>query len=111
MPDRMDATATAAAGAVLLVVLAAVDVAIGQSAVLIPLLVLGPLLASMRASARLTAAVAVIAVLTAIALGPIDQGLFAPQHIVQVIVVAGGSCFAVAAATARERFERAQRAA
>jgi serine phosphatase RsbU (regulator of sigma subunit)/PAS domain-containing protein len=108
MPDRMDATATAAAGAVLLVVLAIVDVAIGQSAVLIPLLVLGPLLAAVRADTRATTTVAALAVLLAIALGPVDQGLFAAQHIVQILVVVSGSFFAIATSNARDRFERAE---
>jgi serine phosphatase RsbU (regulator of sigma subunit)/PAS domain-containing protein len=106
----MDATATAAAGAALVVVLAIVDVLIGASAVLIPLLVVGPLLAAVRASTRATVAVSALAVALAIALGPVDQGLFAAQHVIQVVVVVAGSFFAVAAATARERFERAERA-
>jgi serine phosphatase RsbU (regulator of sigma subunit)/PAS domain-containing protein len=109
--DRMDATATAAAGAALVVVLAVVDVIIGASAVLIPLLVLGPLLAAVRASVRATLGVSAFACVVAIALGPVDDGLFAAQHIVQVLVVIGGSFFAVAAANARERFVRAERAA
>ena len=100
----MDATATAAAGAALVVVLAIVDVLIGASAVLIPLL------AAVRASTRATVAVSALAVVLAIALGPVDQGLFAAQHIIQVVVVVAGSVFAVAAVTARERFERAERA-
>src|ERR1044072_8979593 len=100
MSDRVSATATAAAGAVIVVVLAIVDVIIGQSAVLIPLLVLGPLLASVRASARPTVAVAALAIVAAVALGPVDDGLFAAQHIVQMLVVVAGSVFAVAAANA-----------
>jgi serine phosphatase RsbU (regulator of sigma subunit)/PAS domain-containing protein len=108
--DRTDATKAAVAGAAVLVVLAVVDVIIGRSAVLIPLLVLGPLVAATRAPVRATAAVAVLALVLAIALGPVDNGLFAAQHIVQVLVVLGGSLFAIAAASARERFERAERA-
>ena len=104
----MDATLTAAAGAVLVVVLAIVDVIISESAVLIPLLVLGPLLAAVRGHTRATTAIGALAVLLAIALGPVDQGLFAAQHIVQILVVGAGSFFAVAAAHARERFERAE---
>jgi serine phosphatase RsbU (regulator of sigma subunit)/PAS domain-containing protein len=102
---------TATAGVAAMALLAAIDVAISDSAVLIPLLVLGPLVAAVRASPRLTAAVAALAIVVAIGLGPVDQGLFAPQHIVQVIVVLAGSFFAVAAATARDRYERAERAA
>jgi serine phosphatase RsbU (regulator of sigma subunit)/PAS domain-containing protein len=106
----MDANLGAALGAALVVVLAAVDVVIGASAVLIPLLVLGPLLTAVRASRQATLAVSVLAVVLAVALGPVDQGLFAAQHIVQCVVVLAGSFFAVAAASARERFERAERA-
>jgi PAS domain S-box-containing protein len=103
--------ATAMAGVALIALLAAIDVAIGQSAVLIPLLVLGPLVAAVRATPRQTAGVSALATVVAIALGPVDDGLFAAQHIVQVIVVIGGSFFAVAAATGRFRYERAERAA
>jgi serine phosphatase RsbU (regulator of sigma subunit)/PAS domain-containing protein len=106
----MDARAAAAIGVVLLVVLAIADVSIGRSAVLIPLLVLGPLVAASRAQARATAAVAALAIVLAVGLGPFDEGLFAAQHVIQVLVVLGGSIFAVAAADARERFERASRA-
>jgi GAF domain-containing protein len=105
--DRRDATA--AAGAAAVVVLAIVDVIIGANAVLIPLLVTGPLLAAMRAGARATTAVAVFALVVAIALGPVDEGMFAAQHVVQVLVVLAGGFFAVAAANARDRFERAER--
>ena len=108
--ERTDASTAVAAAVVLLVVLAVADVVIGQSAVLIPLLVLGPLAAATRAPVRATAAVAGLAVVLAVGLGPVDQGMFAAQHIVQVLVVLAGSLFAVAAAIARERFERADRA-
>jgi serine phosphatase RsbU (regulator of sigma subunit)/PAS domain-containing protein len=106
--DRMDATATAVAGAALVAALAIVDVIISANAVLIPLLVLGPLLAAVRARTHATSALATLAVVLAVALGPVDEGLFAAQHVIQVLVVLGGSVFAVAAAAARERFERAE---
>jgi len=64
--------AAAAAGVALIALLAAVDLAIGKSAVLIPLLVVGPLAAAVRASARLTAAVAALALAVAIVLGPFN---------------------------------------
>jgi serine phosphatase RsbU (regulator of sigma subunit)/PAS domain-containing protein len=103
--------ATAIAGATLIAVLAAIDVVISESAVLIPLLVLGPLVACVRASPRLTGAVAAFAIAVAVGLGPVDQGLFAAQHVVQVVVVLAGSLFAIAATKARERYERAELAA
>src|SRR5690348_7489886 len=106
----MDATATAVAGATAVVVVAVVDILIGANAVLIPLLVVGPLIAAVRGGPRATAAVAGLAVVLAIALGPVDEGLFAAQHIIQCVVVVAGGCFAVAAAEARERYERAERA-
>jgi serine phosphatase RsbU (regulator of sigma subunit)/PAS domain-containing protein len=110
LEERTDASTAIAAGIVLVVVLAILDVLIGKSAVLIPLLVVGPLAAATRASMRATAGVAALALVVAIALGPVDNGLFAAQHVVQVLVVLAGSVFAVAAASARERFERAERA-
>jgi serine phosphatase RsbU (regulator of sigma subunit)/PAS domain-containing protein len=106
----MDERTAVTAGVALVVALSIVDVIIGQSAVLIPLLLVGPLVTAARARIRPTAAVAGLALLLAIALGPVDQGLFAAQHVVQMLVVFAGSFFAVATATARERFERAERA-
>jgi serine phosphatase RsbU (regulator of sigma subunit)/PAS domain-containing protein len=106
----MDARTAVAVGVALVVALAVADVIIGQSAVLIPLLVLGPLVTATRAPARTTGAVAAVAIVLAVGLGPVDQGLFAAQHVVQVLVVLAGGLFAVAAADARERFERASRA-
>ena len=106
----MDATATAVAGTGAVVVLAVADVIIAANAVLIPLLVVGPLIAAVRGGPRATTAVAALSLVLAIALGPIDEGLFAAQHIVQCVVVLAGGFFAVAAAGARERYERAERA-
>ena len=90
--------------------LAVADVIIAANAVLIPLLVVGPLIAAVRGGPRATTAVAALSLVLAIALGPIDEGLFAAQHIVQCVVVLAGGFFAVAAAGARERYERAERA-
>ena len=45
-----------------------------------------------RASARGTAGVAGLAVVIAIALGPVDQGLFAAQHVVQVSSSSRAGC-------------------
>src|SRR4051812_48203532 len=106
----MDARTTVVIGVALLVVIAVADGVIGHTTVLIPLLVLGPLVAATRAHVRATAGVGALAILLGVGLGPVDQGLFAAQHIVQVLVVIAGSFFAVAAADARERFERANRA-
>jgi PAS domain S-box-containing protein len=103
----MDANAAVAAGAATVIALAIVDVIIGRSAVLIPLLLVGPLVAATRARVRGTAAVAALSVVVAIALGPVDDGLFAAQHVVQVLVVLAGALFALSAATGRERSERA----
>ncbi len=52
-----------------------------------------------------------MATFLAIALGAAGEGIFAPQHVVQVLVVIAGSLFAVAAAIARSRFEAAERTA
>jgi hypothetical protein len=108
--ERTDASTAIAIGVALVVVLAIVDVLIGQSAVLIPLLITGPLVAATRARAGATAGVAGLALVVAIALGPVDEGLFAAQHVVQILVVVVGGLFAVAAAAGRDRFERAERA-
>ncbi len=111
IPQRSRGRATAAAGASLVVVLALVDLVVDESAVLIPLLVLGPLMAAISAEVRATAAVGAMAIVLAAALGAADEGIFDPQHVVQVMVVIAGSFFAVAAAVARSRFEAAERAA
>ncbi|MDX6378887.1 MAG: hypothetical protein QOE98_3190 [Gaiellaceae bacterium] len=103
--------ATVAAAVVAILCVAVVDILISTRAVLIPLLVVGPLIAAIQGGVRETAAVAALAFAVAIGLGPFDQGLLAAQHIVQVLVVAAGSGFAIAAAGARVRLERAQRAA
>jgi FtsH-binding integral membrane protein len=108
--ERTDAGTAIAVGVGITVVVAIADLLVGRSAVLIPLLVIGPLVAASRASARDTALVGALALVVAIALGPVDNGLFAAQHVVQILVVLTGSFFAVAAAGARERFERADRA-
>jgi serine phosphatase RsbU (regulator of sigma subunit)/PAS domain-containing protein len=107
----MDEGATAAAGLAAIAVVAALDVAITSRPVLIPLLVIGPLIAAVGASRRATAVVAALAIVVAVALGPVDQGLFAPQHVIQLLVVLAGSVFAMAAVTGRRRYERTQRAA
>jgi hypothetical protein len=80
--ERTDASTAIAAGIAVVVLLAIVDVLIGRSAVLIPLLVVGPLAAATRATVKGTAGVAVLALVVAIALGPVDNGLFAAQHVV-----------------------------
>jgi serine phosphatase RsbU (regulator of sigma subunit)/PAS domain-containing protein len=103
--------ATAAGAVAAIVIVAILDILISTRAVLIPLLVVGPLLAAVGGSVRATAAVAALAITVAIGLGPFDQGLFASQHVVQILVVMAGSAFAIAAAGARVRFDRAQRAA
>ncbi|MEY2535079.1 MAG: hypothetical protein QOF29_2989, partial [bacterium] len=108
---RMGESATAAAGIAAIGVVAVLDILITSRPVLIPLLIIGPLIAAVAATVPATAAVAAVGVLVAVALGPVDQGLFAAQHVVQVLVVLAGSVFAVAAASTRERFERAQRVA
>jgi serine phosphatase RsbU (regulator of sigma subunit)/PAS domain-containing protein len=104
----MQERATAAAGVVVILVVAVLDILIGTGAVLIPLLVAGPLVAAVRGSVRATAAVAALALVVAIGLGPFDQGLFASQHVVQILVVSVGGAFAIAAAGARVGFERSQ---
>jgi PAS domain S-box-containing protein len=107
----LDGNVTVAAGLAVIAAMAIADIIIQQRFVLIPLLVVGPLVAAVQGSIRATATVAALTALVAVGLGPFDQGLFAAQHIVQICVVLAGSAFAIAAAGARVRFERAQRAA
>lgn len=102
----------AAIGAALIGAIALIDVLVGDSAVLIPLLVIGPLTAAVRGAATSTRLVAILAVAAAIPLGLVDGGrIFSAEHGVQVLAVALGSVLAVAAAAARARSEEVAHAA
>jgi PAS domain S-box-containing protein len=102
-----DTTPTwAAAAAGLLGALFAVDVLTGDSTVLAPLYVLGPLVAALGSRPRTTAVIGALAVVLALVsvLLQVETGV---QDAVRVATVALGSGLAVAVAVLRERLERA----
>jgi len=77
-----------------------------QSSHLVPLLVIGPLFAAVRATPRCTAGVAVFAVACAIPLGLVDTFLSA-EHVVEIAAVVAGGALAFLVAAGRQRFEEA----
>jgi serine phosphatase RsbU (regulator of sigma subunit)/PAS domain-containing protein len=81
-------------------------VVLQNSHLLVPLLVIGPLFAAVRATPRCTAGVAVLAVACAIPLGLIDTFLSA-EHAVEIAAVAAGGALAFLVAAGRQRFEEA----
>jgi PAS domain S-box-containing protein len=85
---------------------AAVDVAFGSRAILIEFLIVGPLIAAMRASPAQTTVVAVIAVLVAIPLGFASDAFGSIEHVTGVGAVAVVSALAVAIARLRSARER-----
>jgi len=88
------------------VVIAVLDALMGDSAILIGLLIVGPLLASAGLTARRTAAVGAFALLLAILLG-FTHGIFGTtDHLLRCLVVAAGATFS--AFTAQRRTEREQ---
>jgi serine phosphatase RsbU (regulator of sigma subunit)/PAS domain-containing protein len=90
-------------------VIAIIDVAIGRDAILIGLLVAGPLLAAIGARARLTTLVVVYALVLALVVAiPQDIFFHFGDHITRVLTVVVGGAIAVLIARARER-ERAAR--
>jgi PAS domain S-box-containing protein len=108
VPIDPDDRATLAAALAWVTLVAVVDVAISHGAVLIGLLVTGPLLAALRATARTTAVVAAYAVVLGVLLGWPDDMFLTSDHVVRVVVVAIGSGIAVLLARTRERLERAR---
>jgi len=97
----------AAPGAAIVVVDTALALALGNSAVFVPLLVIGPLVAAAVAAPRCTLGVAVLAVVCAIPLGLADDAFLSAEHIGEVLAVAAGGVLAVLAATGRRSYEEA----
>lgn len=91
--------------------LAIVDALVGDRAILIVLLVLGPLFAATRASPRQTAWVAAYTVVLAVVLGVVDDIFGDIQHLVRVGAVLGVGMSAVWIAWLRTGLEREQRRA
>src|SRR5258705_11088467 len=103
---RRDRSA-ALVGVAVLVLVALADVLVMDSAVLVPLLILGPLLTAVRGNARTTVLVALVAFVVALLLGLADDNFLATDHLIEVAAVVGGGVLAAAAGRARERFEHA----
>jgi PAS domain S-box-containing protein len=97
----------AAPGAAFVVVDTALALALGNSSVFVPLLVIGPLVAAALASPRCTLGVAVLAVACAMPLGLADHRFPSAEHIGETLAVAAGGVLAVLAATVRRSYEEA----
>ena len=91
----------AAPGAAFVLVDTALAIALGNSSVFVPLLVIGPLVAAALASPRCTHGVALLAVACALPLGLADDRFFSAEHVGEVLAVAAGGVLAVLAAKAR----------
>jgi PAS domain S-box-containing protein len=97
----------AAPAAAIVVVDTALALILGNSAVFVPLLVIGPLLAAAVSAPRCTVGVALLAVACAIPLGLADHSFLSPEHAGEVLVVAAGGVLAVLAAKGRRSYEEA----
>jgi PAS domain S-box-containing protein len=95
----------AAPGVAVVAVDTALALALGNSSVFVPLLIIGPLVAAALASPRCTLGVALLAVACAIPLGLADDSLLSFEHIGEMAAVAAGGALAVLAAAARRRYE------
>ena len=104
---RRFACIAAAPGAAIVAVDTALALALGNTSLFVPLLVIGPLAAAALASPRCTLGVALLAVACAIPLGLGDNSLLSAEHIGEMAVVAAGGALAVLAAAGRRRYEEA----
>ena len=84
----------------------AIDAAIGESAVLVELLVVGPLIAATGATARQTAAVALLALAISVPAGLLSDAFGSGAHVTGVVVVAVGGMLSVLIARLRTERER-----
>jgi PAS domain S-box-containing protein len=80
-------------------------VAVGASTVLVPLYVVGPLVAALASRPRPTAAIGVLAVVLAVIAVTVESA--GPQDLVRVATVVLGGLLAIAVAALRSRLERA----
>jgi PAS domain S-box-containing protein len=87
-------------------VVAAVDIAIGSEAVLVELLVAGPMIAATGASARQTTIVACIALAVAVPIGLVSDAFGSSTHLMGVAVVAVGGLLSVVISRLRAQRER-----
>src|SRR4051794_23382041 len=88
--------------------IAVIDAWVVTGAVLLGLLVTGPLIAAWRASSATTAVVGGYAVLLALILGFQNDMFLSVDHLVRVGIVTLGSALCVMLARSRERLERAE---
>jgi PAS domain S-box-containing protein len=93
-------------GAALVVVVTVLAVVLQNSELLVPLLVVGPLFAAVRATPRCTAGVAALAVACAVPLGLVDD-FMSSAHVVETAAVIAGGALAFLVAAGRQRFEEA----
>jgi PAS domain S-box-containing protein len=93
-------------GAALVAVVTVLAVVLQSSQLLVPLLVVGPLFAAVRATPRCTAGVAALAVACALPLGLVDHFMSA-EHAVETAAVVAGGALAFLVAAGRQRFEEA----
>jgi PAS domain S-box-containing protein len=93
-------------GAALVVVVTVLGVVLQNSALLVPLLVVGPLFAAVRAAPQCTAAVGALAVACAVPLGLVDD-FMSGEHAVETSAVVAGAALAFLVAAGRQRFEEA----
>ena len=85
---------------------AVVDAAFGSRAVLVEFLIIGPVLAAMRASVGQTAVVALLAVAVSIPIGLASDAFGSAEHLTGVVAVVVVSALAVAIAHLRSARER-----
>ena len=89
--------------------IALIDAYLVDDAILIGLLITGPLLGALFATSRITAIVGVYAVCLGVLLGLPDHMFLVADHIVRFGIVALGSVLAVVLARTRERLEASRR--
>jgi PAS domain S-box-containing protein len=97
------------AGVGLMVALAALDVAVGGTTLLVDLFILGPLLTAARGTPRATAVVAAIAVVLAVVVGTLGGMLSSADDWLRVVLVGVGGCIAIWIASLRAGTEAAER--
>ena len=83
-----------------------IDAALGDTAVLAELLVAGPLIASTGATARHTAAVALLALVVSVPAGLLSDAFGSGPHVTGIVVVAVGGVVSVVIAHLRTQRER-----
>jgi sigma-B regulation protein RsbU (phosphoserine phosphatase) len=93
--------------ALLVVAMAAGDALTGSETIFVPLYVLGPLLASIAAGQRMTAAVAVLASVLGAILLAVQTEKSAGQDVIRLLTVVLGSALAVWIALLRQRLQSA----